>query len=339
MGARHGQYVPALQDVLAHPLGAAGVAGAGIEDGFHQRELGRAVGQAGSRHHVADHEHVGVQGHLVGAEAFDQINAECAELVAHGRVNTRIAAGDLVTSFAGQGGHAPHERAANAKNVNVHGQDYRRRGPGFAPGGTIAGMDTEKQEIAATAAALVVDEGLDYGSAKRRALKALGLPARTPLPDKYEVEAAVREHIAIFHADTQPGELRVLRELALEWMERLAEFQPLVGGAVWHGTATRMSDIQLQLFSDDPKAVEIWLINQGVDYEARSTSGLHGHEVPVLSTRSRSQALQEWVGVHLLIHETRDQRGALLPDELGRKPRGDAQALRNLLVAAESDPS
>lgn len=189
-----------------------------------------------------------------------------------------------------------------------------------------------KQEIAAVAAALVVDEGLDYGAAKRRALKQLGLPPRTPLPDNLQVEAAVREHIAIFHADTQPGELRALRELALVWMDRLAEFHPHIGGAVWHGTATELSDIYLQLFCDDPKAVEIALINRNVDYEARSVAGLHGHEVEALSLRSRCDALQTWVGVHLLVNDGDDFRGALLPDALGRKPRGDAQALRELMA-------
>ncbi len=184
------------------------------------------------------------------------------------------------------------------------------------------------QEIAVVAAALVVDEGLDYGQAKRRALKGLGLPPRTALPDNLLVEAAVREHIAIFHADTQPGELRALRELALQWMERLAEFNPHIGSAVWHGTATQHSDIYLQLFADDPKVVEIALINQNVDYEARSVNGLHGHAVEALSLRARCPALQTWVGVHLLVNDTDDVRGALLPDEAGRKPRGDTDALR-----------
>jgi len=189
-------------------------------------------------------------------------------------------------------------------------------------------MDTLHQEIAQAAAALVVDEGLDYASAKKRALKALGLPPRTPLPDHLTVEAAVREHLALFHADTQPQELRALRELALHWMERLAEFQPLLGAAVWHGTATRLSDIHLQLFSDDPKAVELWLINAGLDYEVRSAAGLQGETVEVLSLRSRCEPLQEWVGVHLRVNDSRAQRGALLSDEAGRKPRGDAVALR-----------
>jgi len=77
------------------------------------------------------------------------------------------------------------------------------------------------EEIAAAAARLIVDEGMDWGPAKQRAARDLGLP-RAALPGNDEVEAAVREHIAIFHADTQPAELRALRELAAQWMARLA---------------------------------------------------------------------------------------------------------------------
>ena len=73
-------------------------------------------------------------------------------------------------------------------------------------------------EIAQAAARMVVEEGLEYGPAKRRAVKLLGLPARSLLPDNDVVEDAVREHIALYCADTQPTELRALRALALEWM-------------------------------------------------------------------------------------------------------------------------
>lgn len=191
------------------------------------------------------------------------------------------------------------------------------------------------QEIATTAATLVVEEGLEYGPAKRRALKQLGLPPRTPLPDNLRVEQAVREHLALFHSDTQPAQLRALRELALEWMRRLAEFRPHVGGPVWHGTANEHSDIVLQLFCDDPKSLEIALIDRHIDYEARTVRGLHGHEVEALSLRSRCEPLQSWVGVHLLVNDHDDLRGGLLPDEAGRKPRGDAQALEALMAQEE----
>ena len=69
----------------------------------------------------------------------------------------------------------------------------------------------------------------------------------------------MREHLALFCADTQPAELRALRGLALRWMQRLAEFRPHLSGAVWRGTATRLSSIHLDLYCDDPKAAEIAL--------------------------------------------------------------------------------
>jgi len=198
-------------------------------------------------------------------------------------------------------------------------------------------MDDLKEEIAATAARLVVEEGLEYGPAKRRALKQLCAAGRAGLPDNAQLDAAVEEYIAIFCADTQPVELQALRELALEWMERLAPFRPHLGGAVWHGTATRRSDIYLQLFCDDPKSAEIALIDGGVRFEARSVPGLHGEMVDALSVHALCRPLNEQVGVHLLVNDLDDVRGALQPDARGRRPRGDASALRRLLHDASHD--
>lgn len=190
-------------------------------------------------------------------------------------------------------------------------------------------------ELAAVAARFVVDEGLDYGGAKRQAVKLLGLGPRAPLPSAAAMDAAVREHIAIFCADTQPVELQALRELALVWLERLAEFTPFVGGSVWHGTATRHSDIHIQLFCEDPKVAEWRLIDRGVDYQVGSVRGWRGEPVDALSLRVRCEPLSQWVQVHLMVYDLDDVRGALKPDAQGRKPRGDAQALRQLLLAAE----
>lgn len=192
-----------------------------------------------------------------------------------------------------------------------------------------------QDEIAAVAARMVVDEGLEYGPAKRRAVKQLGLPQRTPLPDNDAVEDAVREHIALFCADTQPDELRALRRLALYWMERLARFRPHLGGAVWHGTATRLSDIYLQLFCEDEKSAEIALIDLGVAYEPRTVTGLHQQPVEALSFHAPSRELGETIGVHLLINDLDDLRGALLRDNKGRRPRGDLESVRRLLLDEE----
>lgn len=192
-------------------------------------------------------------------------------------------------------------------------------------------MDALKEEIAATAARLVVEKGLEYGAAKRRAVKQLGAPARSALPDNDQVETQVREYIALFCADTQPGELQVLRNLAVQWMERLAHFRPYLTGAVWNGTATRLSDIYLQLFCDDSKSAEIWLIDHGVRFDATTVTGFQGEPVEALSVHVRAPELGELVGLHLLIHDFDDLRGALRLDAHGRRSRGDAAAVRALL--------
>lgn len=196
-------------------------------------------------------------------------------------------------------------------------------------------MESLKTEIAAAAARMVVEEGLEYGPAKRRAVKQLGVSARSALPDNDAVENAVHEYIQVFCADTQPQELVALRRLALTWMERLAEFRPHLGGAVWHGTATRLSDIYLQLFCDDPKSAEIALIEHNVDYEPRTVTGFNGEQVEALSLSSMSPDLGEPIGVHLLIHDHDDLRGALRADSKGRTPRGDLAAVRALVERSQ----
>lgn len=188
-------------------------------------------------------------------------------------------------------------------------------------------------EIAAIAARLVVDEGMEYGPAKKRALKNLasGQQRRIELPDNDLLEEQVRDYIALFCAETQPQELAALREVATLWMERLAEFRPHLTGAVWRGTATKLSNVHLQLYCDDSKAAEIALINERVEYEVGSVTGPRGKDIDVLSLSSFSQTLNDWVTVHLSVLDFDDLRGALKPDAKGMRERGDLQALRKLM--------
>lgn len=198
-------------------------------------------------------------------------------------------------------------------------------------------MQTLQLEIAAAAAALIVEEGLEYGPAKRRAVKQLALPGRIELPDNDQIEDAVREYISVFCGDTQPAELKALRELALVWMTRMNAFRPYLTGAVWHGTATRLSDIYIQLFCDDPKSAEIALIEHNVDYEPRTIIGFTGTSVEALSMSSLCAPLSETVGVHYVVYDHDDLRGALRPDGKGRKPRGDLAAVQKLLSTDSGD--
>jgi hypothetical protein len=191
-------------------------------------------------------------------------------------------------------------------------------------------------EIAAAAARLVVEEGAEYAAAKQRAARDLGRRGgrAVELPGNEQLEDAVREHIALFCADEQPGELDALRQLARRWMQRLAGFRPHLAGAVWRGTATRRSAIHLDLYCDDPKAAQIELINAGVDFDSAQIDppGRSGPEpLQVLSLADRVPGWFEPVTLHLTLHDHDDLRGALRPDARGRTWRGDLAGLERLL--------
>jgi hypothetical protein len=111
----------------------------------------------------------------------------------------------------------------------------------------------------------------------------------------------------------------------------LADFRPHLGGAVWRGTATGLSDIYLQLFCDDPKSAEISLIDHNVRYEVSSVTGFNGGTVDALSVVCDCPGLDQRVLVHLMIYDRDDVRGALKPDAQGRTQRGDLAALDRLM--------
>jgi hypothetical protein len=190
-------------------------------------------------------------------------------------------------------------------------------------------------EIAASAARLVVESGLEYGAAKHKAARALGRrggSGRVELPSNEQVEDEVRAYIDLFLSDTQPGELAALREVALGWMQRMAEFRPHLIGAVWRGTATRESAVHIDLYCDDSKAAEIALLNMGVDHDIHVLDAGHSAAKDVLTVSAPSRALGQPVTVHLIVNDLDDLRGALKPDARGRTWRGDLAALKRLLT-------
>jgi hypothetical protein len=188
---------------------------------------------------------------------------------------------------------------------------------------------THSVAIAVAAARLIVEEGMEYGAAKRRAARELRLGGRgSDLPGNDEIEDEVRSYIDLFHADTQPGELAELRRIAAAWMEKLAAFRPHLAGAVWRGTATRHSSICLDLFCDDSKSAELALIDMRVDYDVSSADGPRGRVLDVLNVAVPSRELGGAVYIALTVRDYDDLRGALQRDARGRSERGDLAALR-----------
>ena len=125
-----------------------------------------------------------------------------------------------------------------------------------------------RARIAQIAARLIAEHGLtDWDAAKRKACRQLGLPDREALPGNEEIEQALRDYNTLFRSEEHPAGLHRQRVDALRWMERLSQWNPVLTGAVAAGWATAHSEIRLELEADDAKAVELSLINAGVEYE------------------------------------------------------------------------
>lgn len=126
-----------------------------------------------------------------------------------------------------------------------------------------------RERIAHHAARIIAEDGLrDYVSAKRKAARQIGAPDTHNLPDNDEVEQALRDYQALYQRDEQSVRLRQLRQQALEAMRLLEPFHPYLAGSVLNGTATRHSDINVQLFTDSAKEVELFLLARQVPYKS-----------------------------------------------------------------------
>ena len=213
-------------------------------------------------------------------------------------------------------------RAGDGRRPDGRRRHALSRGGGHRPTSRIAPMAaTLSAEIAAAAARLIVEEGMEYGPAKRRAARDFGSARSAELPSNDVVEDEVRAYLALFHADSQPRELAALRAIAAGWMERLAEFRPYLTGAVWRGTATRLNSIHIDLFCDDSKAAELGLIDRRIDYEV---SGIDGPAKPFARRPERRSSRAPKLGgtAHLAftVLDYDDLRGAQRADARGRSP-------------------
>lgn len=122
--------------------------------------------------------------------------------------------------------------------------------------------------IAYIAARMMAEDGIaDYGTAKMKAARQAGLADANLLPDNDEIETALREYQSLYQKDDQAANLRHLREVAVRVMRDFAAFRPVLVGSVLNGTASQYSDVNLQLFTDDPKALTMFLLNRHMRFE------------------------------------------------------------------------
>ncbi len=132
-----------------------------------------------------------------------------------------------------------------------------------------------RKHLAHLAARLMAEDGIDdFAQAKRKAARQACLSETRDLPTNAEVEDALRTYRDLYQADFHSVRLTMLRQKAASAMRQFNLFNPFLTGAVLSGRAGKYSPIRLQLFADNPKSVETFLLHRELAYQS-AESRLH----------------------------------------------------------------
>lgn len=181
----------------------------------------------------------------------------------------------------------------------------------------------QRQRIASAAARLIAESGItDFAAAKRKAVHSLGLPEHARLPENSEVEEALRLFQRLFQDEEQGARIVALRQKAIEIMTLTERFNPYLTGSVLEGTAGRYAEIDIQLFPDSAKDVEIFLLNRRIDYE---------HSTPRSERAEAVLTLNDDEAVtNLVIYPPQEERVAFKTRDGRTRQRMRLEALRKL---------
>ena len=173
-----------------------------------------------------------------------------------------------------------------------------------------------RARIAAAAARLMAEDGIDdFALAKRKAARQLGALDTQSLPRNDEIEVELRAYRALYQAEDHPRLIDELRRIALDAMQALEQFNPYLIGPVLKGIAGPYAEIDLQLFPDSAKDVEIFFLDRNIAFttqEGRRYSGDRSRSVSLISL--------VWQGVplRLAVLDPRDERLALKTSQTGK---------------------
>jgi len=188
-------------------------------------------------------------------------------------------------------------------------------------------------QIAAAAARIMAEEGIDdFALAKRKAARRLGAADTESLPGNDEIEAELRDYLALYQAEEHPERVAELRRAALEAMRAFERFSPYLTGPVLAGLAGPYAEIELQLFPESSKEVELFLLDRNIDYDASDERRYTGD-------RARAVAVIQltWDGapMRLSIFDPRDERAAMKTTQAGKVTARAGIAEVRTLVEAE----
>jgi hypothetical protein len=190
-----------------------------------------------------------------------------------------------------------------------------------------ANPSQQRARIAGVAARLISEHGItDYALAKRKAAQSLGLPDNAQLPENSEVETELRSFHRLFHDKEQTAALARLRQKAAETMVIVQRFSPYLTGAVLDGTAGRFAEIDIQLYADSAKDVEIFLLNQKIDYQHSTPRSERAEAVLTLHS--------EGIPINLIVYPSLEERVSHRTRDGRIRPRARLDAVNKLLLAS-----
>jgi hypothetical protein len=173
-----------------------------------------------------------------------------------------------------------------------------------------------RARIAAAAARIMAEDGVDdFALAKRKAARQLGAADSEAMPANDEIEAELRAYRALYEPEEHASRTDELRRVALDAMRALERFNPYLTGPVLKGTAGPYAEIELQLFPESAKEVEIFLLERRIAFsthEGRRFSGDRTHAMSVFSLDWRDAPLK------LSVFDPRDERLALKTSQAGK---------------------
>jgi hypothetical protein len=191
-----------------------------------------------------------------------------------------------------------------------------------------------RERIAHLAARIMAEDGVDdFGYAKRKAARQAGVRDVKAMPDNQEIEQALAAYRALYQRQDHPALLLELREQALTVMRMLERFNPHLTGPVLSGVAGRHSDIELQLFAESAKEVEIYLLNADVRYRAAQSRLYLNNDERVVPTFTFEY---DGIEVRLTVFDSRDSRHGIRTTAAGRNLERASIAAVEELVAAGS---
>jgi len=110
-------------------------------------------------------------------------------------------------------------------------------------------MDPRRRVAREAARLLYTGTAEEYKQAKEEAARSLGVKA---MPSNYEVAVELDHRAEEVEGEERRRLLLKLRHVALKIMRLLREFDPLLVGSVWRGTARKGSDVDISIYTSQP---------------------------------------------------------------------------------------